>query len=256
MILYGIILLAITTVLSMLGKGGGEFFVPVFLAMGIAYQQAASASLFILMVSGFFMTIIYYKKALIDWKTAAVMILAVSSGSFVGSFISASISVIFLKIVFSILLLVSAFLISRPKRNLNVKLGPVWKRNCCEYHYDIPWLITIPSIFGIGFVAGMVGISGGGLIVPLLILIGNMPLRIAFATNSIMVLFSATTGFIGRGITVNVDWKFNLIMAAFAATGSIIGSSFSSRVKTENLKKIFIYVLSIAAIWMILKIFI
>ncbi len=256
MIFLGILLFFITIILSMLGKGGGEFFVPIFLAYGIPYHQAASASLFILMVSGFIMTLIYHKKALIDWYTGIIMILSVASGSFLGGFISAKVSVIVLKIIFSTLLLISAFLISRKKKNLNFKFGPILKRKCCDYEYEIPILIVIPSVFFIGFIAGMVGISGGGLIVPLLIILGNMPMRLAFATNSIMVLFSATTGFIGKGLSVGIDWKFNITMATFAALGSIIGSHFSTKVKTENLKKIFVYVILIAAIWMIIKIFI
>ncbi len=255
MIWLGILLFSITIVLSMLGKGGGEFFVPIFLAAGIAYQQAASASLFILTISGFFMTLIYGRKSIIDWYTGIIMIISVASGSFLGSFVSVKVNPIYLKSIFSALLLLSAFLMSRPKKNLNLNIGPTWKRKCCEYEYSIPLLIVIPSVFAIGFVAGMVGISGGGLIVPLLIIVGNMPLRIAFATNSIMVLFSALMGFIGRGITSGIDWKFNLTMAAFAAAGSIIGASLSSKVKTENLKKIFIYILIIAAFWMIIKIF-
>ncbi|WP_240739572.1 sulfite exporter TauE/SafE family protein [Marinitoga lauensis] len=208
------------------------------------------------MVSGFMMMLIYHKKALIDWYTGIIMILSVASGSFLGGFISAKISVTILKVTFSLLLLLSAFLISRKKKNLNIKFGPLLKRKCCDHEYNIPLLIVIPAVFLIGFIAGMVGISGGGLIVPLLIILGNMPMRLAFATNSIMVLFSATTGFIGRGLSVGIDWKFNIIMATFAAMGSLIGSHFSTKVKTENLKKIFVYVILIAAIWIIINIFI
>lgn len=139
---------------------------------------------------------------------------------------------------------------------MNIRFGPVLKRKCCDHEYDIPLLIVIPTVFVIGFIAGMVGISGGGLIVPLLIIIGNMPMRLSFATNSMMVLFSATTGFIGRGLSVGIDWKFNITMATFAALGSLIGSHFSTKVKTENLKKIFVYVILFAAVWMIIKTFI
>ena len=256
MILVGIIVFFITLVLSMLGKGGGEFFVPIFLAYGIPYHQAASASLFILMVSGFMMMLIYNRKALIDWYIGLILIASVASGSFLGGFVSAKISVTVLKITFSILLFISAFLISRKKESLNIKIGPTLKRKCCNEEYEIPLLIIIPSVFAIGFIAGMVGISGGGLIVPLLIILGNMPIRLAFATNSLMVLFSATTGFIGKGLSVGIDWKFNITVAIFASMGSLIGSSLSTKVKTENLKKIFIYVILIAAIWMMVKVFI
>jgi len=75
----------------MLGKGGDEFFVPVFVTAGIPFQQAATSSLFILMVSGASMMLIYHKKALIDWKTGTAVIVTSGSGSFFGGFISAGI---------------------------------------------------------------------------------------------------------------------------------------------------------------------
>ncbi|MBB6063350.1 hypothetical protein HNP65_001820 [Thermosipho japonicus] len=253
MIILGFILFGVTLVLSMLGKGGGEFFVPIFLAAGIPYQQAASASLFILMVSGLIMMLVFHKKTLIDWNVGLILILSVASGSFFGGFISASINEVVLKITFSVLLIISAFFIARPKKRSIVNFGIKIKRKCCGESYEIPILIIIPIVFVIGFIAGMVGISGGGLIVPLLIIIGNMPMRISFATNSLMVLFSATTGFIGRGISTDINWKFNIVMALFAAIGSLIGSHFSTKVKIENLKKIFVFVLVFASVWMFVK---
>jgi len=103
---------------------------------------------------------------------------------------------------------------------------------------------------------GMVGISGGGLVVPLLLLIGNVPLRVAFATNSLLVLFSSTLGFSGHIINTSIDWKLTLVLAVSVFFGAIIGASLSTKVHLKHLKKMFIYILIIAAIWMIIKIFI
>ncbi|OQX56702.1 MAG: hypothetical protein B5M53_00060 [Candidatus Cloacimonas sp. 4484_209] len=56
-------LFLIAIVLSMFGKGGGEFYVPILVTAGIAYQQAATTSLFILMVSGTIMMAVFHRKA-------------------------------------------------------------------------------------------------------------------------------------------------------------------------------------------------
>jgi uncharacterized membrane protein YfcA len=253
----GLILFVIAAVLSLFGKGGGEFYVPVFLTMGIDFNQAASSSLFILMVSGTVMMIVYNRKALLDWKTGLAVVAASAAGSFTGGYFSSDINPAYLKITFAVLLLISAFFMSQKEKNaIPVKAGYIWKRDCCGEKYAFPVFVVLPLIFVTGFLAGMVGISGGGLIVPLLIILGGMPLRIAFATNSIMVLFSSASGFIGHGIKSEINWKFTLISAAFAASGALLGSAFSSRVKVSSLKKIFVWVLVAAAFWMILKIYI
>jgi len=257
-ILLGIILFVIAFILSIFGKGGGEFFVPIFLTAGISFHEAATTSLFILMVSGLSMMIIYHKKALIDWTTGIAIIIASASGAFVGGFVSAGIKPVYLKILFAILLLISSYFLSKPEKAPSEKFmkGPIWKRECCGQSYGFPVLIVLPTIFIIGFIAGMVGISGGGLIVPLLIILGGMPLRIAFATNSIMVLFSSASGFIGRGLSMGVNWKLSLTMAVFVAAGAILGSHYSTRFQVKHLKKVFVWVLIVAAFWMILKIYI
>jgi len=248
----GALLFIIAAILAMFGKGGGEFYVPIFLALGIEYQKAATTSLFILMVSGTAMMLVFSRKALIDWKTGAAVITTSSFGSFIGGFISANIPSVYLKVTFALLLIISAyFIVNPPKKELSFNMGPIWHRECCGEKYDLPVLVVFPTIFLIGFIAGMVGISGGGLIVPLLILLGRMPLRTAFATNSVMVLFSSTLGFFGHSLSTGIDWYFTVVIAFFAATGAVLGASLSSRVKVENLKKMFFWILLIAALWML-----
>ncbi len=208
------------------------------------------------MVSGLLMMLVYHKKALIDWITGGMVIATSATGAFIGGFVSPGIDPKWLKLTFAILLFISLWFISHPPKQKEIlKIGPILKRKCCGETYEFSLLLVLPVIFLIGFLAGMVGISGGGLIVPLLIILGDMPMRIAFATNSIMVLFSSFTGFIGRGLKVDIDWKFTLILATFAGLGALSGAHFSSRIKIQNLKKIFVWVIGIAAIWMILKIF-
>ncbi len=256
MILLAGVLFAIASVLSMFGKGGGEFYVPVFVTAGVAYQQAATTSLFILMVSGTVMTVVFHKKALIDWKTGALVILSSATGAFLGGFVSSGINPAYLKLTFSALLLVSAYFIARPPRKKAViKRGPVLRRRCCGEEYEFPVAVVSPAIFAIGFLAGMVGISGGGLIVPLLIILGDMPLRVAFATNSVMVLFSSSTGFLGHGLKTRIDWHFTLVMAFAVALGAVLGANLSTKVNVKHLKKIFVWILAIAAFWMAAKIY-
>ncbi len=232
----------------MFGKGGGNFFVPIFVIYGIPFHQAASTSLFILMVSGLTMMIVFNKKSLIDWKTGLSVIVFSSSGAFIGGFVSANIQAIYLKIIFSVFLLISAyFLYKSDKSSLNIRLGPVWKRRLGDEEYDFPVAVVLPLIFIVAIFAGMIGISGGAIIVPILIILGNLPLRIAFATNSLNILFTSTAGFLGHGISGNVNWEFAITMAVFVLIGSALGSSVSTKVKVRLLKNLFVLILIIAA---------
>ncbi len=257
MILYIIIFFFIALILSMFGKGGGEFYVPILLTLGFSYQESATMTLFLLIISGITMSIVFHKKALIDWPVGIGVILTSATGSFLGGFVSADINPLYLKLIFSFLLLVSAYFLAKPiEKRKSFQSRFMWKRSCCNENYSVPVLIVFPLIFLVGFIAGMVGISGGGLIVPILLLIGNVPLRIAFATNSIMVLFSSAFGFLGHILKTSIDWHLTIFLALAIVAGAIVGANLSTRINIKHLKKIFIFILIFAALWMILKIFI
>ena len=148
MITMSIIFFFIAIILSMFGKGGGEFYLPLLLSFGLPYQKAATMTLFILMISGTTMTIVFRKKALIDGTTGIFIILFSSAGAFLGGLISADINPAYLKLIFAILLLISAYFLSRPPKKQGLfQIGRMWKRTCCGETYSIPVFFCVSFNF-------------------------------------------------------------------------------------------------------------
>ena len=75
---------------------------------------------------------------------------------------------------------------------------------------------------GVGFLSGLLGVSGGFLLTPILILIG-IPSSIAVASQSAGVIATATTGSINHWRKNNVDFKMAGIMFTGGLTGSSLG---------------------------------
>lgn len=251
------ILFSLALILSMFGKGGGEFYVPILVTAGLEFHESATTSLFLLIASGATMMAVFGRKRLVDWKLAFMIFSTSGLGSFLGGFISAGISPIYLKVIFAVLLLISAYFISKPVTKIfDPNIGPLWVRECCNNTYRVRHMLILPMMFLVGFSAGMVGISGGGLMVPILILFGGVPIRIAFATNSLLVLMTSTTGFAGHVITTSIDRPMTLTLALSVVAGALIGSELSTKIHVSRLKKMFVWVLVIAALWMILKIWV
>ncbi len=246
-----VLLFSIAAVLAMLGKGGGEFYLPILVALGLPFHQAGAISLFMLTVSGTAMSLIYHRKSLIDWKAGIALILSTALGSFVGGFVSVKIPAIYLKLIFSAMLLVSAYFIAFPPGKSFVShAGCGIKGNRGGEEYFISCHV-FPVVSFIGFLAGMVGISGGGVIIPLVIILSQMPLRVAFATNSLIVLFSSLSGFAGHGLSQSIPWGQAVLYAASVALGAVVGAHFSTMVHIEKLKKLFIGILLFASLWML-----
>lgn len=84
---------------------------------------------------------------------------------------------------------------------------------------NILYLIALGG--GVGFLSGMLGVSGGFLLTPILIVLG-IPAPVAVASQSAGAIAISTTGVVGHWRRNNVDFK----MGIFTISGGIAGSLF------------------------------
>jgi len=252
-VMAAITIFAISLIFSIFGKGGGELYIPVMLTfLSISFYKAAGISLFLIFLQSISMVFIYSRKHnLIDWKLAALLAFIVGISSFLGGFFSKLIDAKYLKISFAIVLLISAFFLLLNKK-ARFKIKGIWHRRIGneEYYVNIP-LILFPVALA-AFVAGMVGISGGGLIVPIAVLLGSVPIRFAMGTNTFLVLVSSSMGFLGHVLKGGVDWHLCLIFSIAIIIGSQIGSHMHIKIDEKVLRTGLAIILSLASLWMIL----
>ena len=258
LILVSALIFFISTVFSIFGKGGGELYLPVMISLlPITVHGAAGVSLFIIFIQSLSMVFIYHKKHhLIDWLPAFIMALVVGVFAFFGGYFSLKISPVILKFLFALLLIISSlFLFINKKKSVKKSLF-TWSRKVGKIEYDWHLFYTLVPLGAIALLAGMVGISGGGLIVPLCVLLGGMPLRVAMGTNTFLVLVSSLTGFSGHFVKGGINWQLALILGLMALIGSQIGSRVHVGIKEDHLRLGLASILLLAAGWMIIKIFI
>ena len=258
LIIVSVFILLISTIFSIFGKGGGELYLPVMISLlPIAIHQAAGVSLFIIFIQSLSMVAIYHKKhRLIDWPPAIIMALIVGVFAYLGGYLSFAIPPVYLKILFSLLLIISSLFLFVNKRKVIGKSVFTWARKVGETEYNWHLLYTLIPLGLIALLAGMVGISGGGLIVPLCVILGGMPLRIAMGTNTFLVLVSSSTGFLGHLTKGGINWQLALILGLMTFVGSQIGSRLHAEIKEKHLRIGLASILLLAAGWMIIKIFI
>lgn len=248
----------IAAIASMSGIGGGTMFVPVLLLMKYSFTEATTISLFLIGVTGFSAFLRYRKEHLVDWKLAIIMEIFTDLGAFVGGFTSVHYDPALLKIMFSILLVVIAFITIKVKLKNRDNTLPkegfgYWKRNFNGITYSIPVLYMIPFIFGAGYLSGLLGIGGGAIKIPMMILWFNIPAKVAVATSALMVSITAMTGFGGHMFHERIDWSLTIVMAFAAFIGGQIGSRFSIKLPESKVKKTVGYVFIVLAIFMTLE---
>jgi uncharacterized membrane protein YfcA len=157
---------AASLVSSMVGQGGGVLYTPVQVWLGTDVHQAATTSLFLIIVLSFSSSIIFARSGRIDWPPAIVLESITTTCAFAGGIFS-------IRVKEDILLLVLAGAITTAALPLILGLKrrhrePIcrggtlsWQRIVNNEQYCINLLIAIPVSGLAGLVSGMVGVGGG-----------------------------------------------------------------------------------------------
>jgi len=254
LVVVSIIIFAIAVIMTMTGRGGGNFYVLVLVAAGQAMHQAATSAQFILMLTAFAGMLIFQKNKTVDWKLALVIDPPTDIMAFVGGYFSSYASNLSLKLILAVLLMIAGLLML-----IKIKERPIhttkkfgyWHRNFQGQSYVVNLWYTIPITALAGLAAGAVGISCGSFKVPLMVLLCGVPMRIAVGTSSAMVAATAIMGFIGHATQGHFDPKGAIPFAVIAVLGGLIGGKFALKTKPEKLKQIFAYTTLAASLFMI-----
>jgi len=245
---------SISTFFSMFGKGGGELYLPVLLTLlNMSYFQAATLSLLMITLQGLSMIPVYSKRhGLLDWALALMLGGVVALSSFLGGFISYEVPASLLKLCFSLILAVSAVLILAKKEFRGVKFLSI-RRRVGDTEYDLQILLIIPPVALAAFLAGMAGISGGGLIVPLCVILGGVPLRVAMATNSFLVISSSSMSLLGHVLRGGLDIGLGAVFGLTVVIGAQLGARMHTRIGDREMRWLFSLILLSAAAWMLIR---
>ena len=105
-----------------------------------------------------------------------------------------------------------------------------------------------------GFLGGMVGIGGGLIIVPALVLLLGITQHNAQGISLTMMLFPVgILGVINDYKRGYVDFRYSALIAVGFLAGSYIGSKFSLSLPEDTVKKIFAILMIILAVRMLLS---
>ncbi len=251
-------LVAVT--MTMVGKGGGNFYVLILALANIPMHEAAATGQFVLFAASIAAMIIFQKNKAVIWPLAFFIGAFVSISALTGGYFSHYFSGFWLKIIFSFLLFISGIVMLFPVsenvdiKNSENKIG-YWKIKVEDENYIINLWIVVPVTLLVGFTSGMVGVSGGSFLVPLMVLACTIPMHAAVGTASSLIAVTALMGFIGHAAQGDFNPHYALPLAVVTIIGGILGGKFALKTKPKNLKRIFAYTNWLAAVFMITNAF-
>ena len=89
---------------------------------------------------------------------------------------------------------------------------------------------------GVGVLTGLVGVGGGFLIVPALVLIAEVPMETAVGTSLLIITINSFAGYLGKA---EMQWGLMALFTALAVAGSFAGTYLARLVPSGALQKAF-----------------
>ncbi|OAN31051.1 MULTISPECIES: sulfite exporter TauE/SafE family protein [Mycobacteriaceae] len=257
--------------LGALGGGGSILTVPVLVSLlHVGPQSATSASLIIVGVTSVIAAVAHARGGHVRWKAAAVFGVIGSVTAFGGSILNRAIDPQVLLIAFSALMVVAALAMLRRTRK-PPHSGPGSGDNpsrdgteLVEHAAHSPVAVataTTPRVttaqagklvaaaLVVGFLTGFLGVGGGFLIVPALVLALGYSMPVAVGTSLVIMAITSAGAFAERLGTASVPWQIVIPFTLAAVAGSVAGTAVSVRISGNALTRSFAILLIVIAVY-------
>lgn len=214
--------------LGLLGSGGSILTVPVLVYLvGEPEKLAITESLAIVGLISLFGALPYARRRQIAWARVAVFGLPGMLGTATGSVLSAHLSGGTQLLIFAVVMLLAATLMIRPPPAPGRRPHPTW--------------LTALEGAGVGVLTGVVGVGGGFLIVPALVLLGGLPMSLAVGTSLSIITLNSAAGFLHhlhQGSPA-LHWPLIALFAVIGVVGTRVGDRIGRRLPQLTLRRSF-----------------
>ncbi len=252
--ILAVIIMLVAFLMTMTGRGGGNFYVLTLVIAGVSMNLSASTGQFILMCSSLMATILFSKQKINHWKLTILLGILIFISAMAGGFLGQYFDEKVLKSIFAVIMFLAALLILRkPKQKFRSDKKWVILLKSNDENYYVNLLVTIPIILLTGFISGMVGVSGGSFLVPLMLLTMSVPMHVAVGTSTTLVTISAAAGFFGHLGAGLSDLNLAIPLAIGGIIGAFVGAKIALKSKPKHLKFLFAGTQMLASIIMIIN---
>ena len=239
--------IAIGISLGLLGSGGSILTVPVLVYLvGQDEKVAIAGSLFIVGSIALVGSLQFVRAGLINWRSVVTFGIPGMAGTYLGAALAAYVSGLTQLALFAVVMLLASYLMLRPIRLKDAERAP-----------RALWKIAGDGL-AVGILTGLVGVGGGFLIVPALVLLGGLSMHQAVATSLVVIALKSYSGFYkyldvlgAQGL--DLDWPVLGLVTVLGIAGSIAGSRLARRVHQDRLKRWFGYFLIVMGIYILAR---
>ncbi|MFO8099883.1 MAG: sulfite exporter TauE/SafE family protein [Salinibacter sp.] len=225
--------LLVGLVLGLLGSGGSILTVPVLVYLvGEPSKLAIAESLGIVALISLVGALPFAVQGQVSWRSVGWFGGPGIVGAYLGAYLSQFMPGALQLAIFAGVMLLAAVMMFR-RTAPTTEDGP----------NRVFWKIMMDG-FGVGVLTGIVGVGGGFLIVPALVLLCGLSMHLAIGTSLLIIAVKSIAGFVKyidvmEAAGLSIHWDLVLIFSAIGIVGSIIGGRVGRYVPQARLKRVF-----------------
>lgn len=217
--------------LGLLGGGGSILTVPILVyVLGFGAKEAIAMSLAVVGATSVFGAIGHWRSGNVDLRIAGLFGVVAMAGTYLGARLAVFFSGPAQLAMFAVVMLVAAVFMFRGTG----RLEPTE-----EEWGTVPVALIVAEGIGVGVLTGLVGVGGGFMIVPALVLLAKVPMKRAVGTSLVVISMKSGAGLLGYLGQVAIPWDFVGLFTLLATVGIITGTYLVKYVPQAALKRSF-----------------
>jgi uncharacterized membrane protein YfcA len=229
--------------LGLIGGGGSIITVPVLVyVLGVPAHRAIGMSLAVVGATALVGALLHHRRGSVAWRAGALFSASGITSAYLGSKLTRLVLPPVLLLLFAGLMLVVATVILT-RKDPGVGARP--------HARSVPR--SVLAGLAVGFLTGFLGVGGGFLIVPALVLFGGLTMKEAIGTSLFVIAVNCASGLLGHLSAGDMDWRLTLMVTGLAAAGAIAGTALSHRFHPAHLRRIFAWFVVAVALFLIAR---
>jgi uncharacterized membrane protein YfcA len=232
--------------LGLLGAGGAILSIPIFAlvlghSQGVAVVESLAVTGAVALVAG----VRAAAAGRVDFRRAAALALPALAGAWIGGPVGRMLGELVQALLFASIAVVAAWrMLAPPPAPKDPESAPSARK------------VVFPAAIAglsIGVLTSVIGVGGGFLLVPVLVLLLRVPMQRAVGTSLVVITTTTAVAIASKAVHLPDDfarasWQSVAIVAGCGIAGSLVGARYAARVPEKALRKVFAGVLVVVAI--------
>jgi hypothetical protein len=238
--------LVIGALVGLLGGGGSILAVPALVyAAGQSLPQAVATSLLVVGITAVVALLPRLRDGQVAWRIAVLFGAAGAATAFAGAAVNRLLP------ADVVLALFAALMVGAGIRMLQEK--PTTGAACAiDGGGGVNWRRCLPRTLAgglvVGFLTGLLGVGGGFLIIPVLVIVLGLPMTTAIGTSLVIVALNSAAGFTAHAGDATLDVPVTVAFTAAAVVAALAAGRVGMRLNTARVRRWFAYlVFAVAA---------